>query len=210
MFNQRQLKIKLLFILLSFIDFAANAQTNKHEMALGLNYGFGHVLKNTDYTFTNSFIKGQFYFQLKKGRKLSYQLILQPEINFAKHQLLNLYFVRPEEYNYELKRERFTQLKNIQEYVLGIGFLIRKPISNKISTYALLSIGPMITNTETERLSKGFAFSDVLSIGVSAKLHRFNFDLRPSFRHNSNAGLHQLNSGINTFNFETGVYYQLN
>jgi hypothetical protein len=203
-------KTGYIFILMNMICFSCFAQVNKHTIAIGFNYGIGHAIKNTNYIFENRSVKGQFYYLLKKGRKLDYQLLFQPEINYAKHQLLNLYFVTPDEDNYQEKRTRFTQLKNIQEYVLGIGFLVRKPISNTISAYALLSTGPMITNTETERLSRGLAFSDVLSIGVSARLHRFNIDFRPSFRHNSNAGLQKLNSGINTLNLETGIYYQFN
>jgi hypothetical protein len=203
-------KVKFLIILFSLHSISCFSQVSNHQIGIGLNYGFGNQFKNKDYTFNNQFIKGQFYYLIKKGRKYEYQWLIQPEFNYAKHQLLNLYFVTPDENNYQEKRLRFTQLKSINEYILGFGFLIRRPISTTFSAYVLASIGPMITDTETERLSKGFAFSDVISMGITAKINRFNLDFRPSIRHTSNAGLQQLNSGINTLNFETGIYFQLN
>ena len=73
-----------------------------------------------------------------------------------------MYFVAHDEPDYLAKREKFTKLKDVKKYVLNIGFLVRKPVFESPSIYVLGSIGPMITDTETERLSKGFAFADVL------------------------------------------------
>jgi hypothetical protein len=93
--------------------------------------------------------------------------------------------------------------------VFHVGFLVRKPLSKQFSIYVIASIGPMITNTETERLSIGFAFSDVLGLGVSFHTKHVTFDFRPNVRHNSNAGLQNSNAGINTLNFEFGVIFPL-
>jgi hypothetical protein len=71
------------------------------------------------------------------------------------------------------------------------------------------SVGPLITDTETERLSKGFAFSDVLAVGLSTKIGTVTFDIRPSLRHVSNAGLNESNAGYNTKNIEFGVSFPL-
>ncbi|MES2417173.1 MAG: acyloxyacyl hydrolase [Bacteroidota bacterium] len=203
------MSIKNLFILFNLIVFTSAAQLHEPKLAIGLNYGFGGQTNNRNYSFSNRAIKAEVYYLINKGKKLEYQLLIEPELNYAKHQLLNLYFVTPDERNYEEKRDRFTKLKKIRSYILGIGLIVRASISAKISTYALVSIGPMVTDTETERLSKGFAFADVLGIGVTTKFKRFNLDLRPSFRHTSNAGLQKLNSGINALNFDTGISYQL-
>jgi hypothetical protein len=123
--------------------------------------------------------------------------------------LFNLYFVTPDEPNFQERRDRFTQLKDIIEWVFHLGFLVRKPISKQFSIYLIASIGPMITNTETERLSTGFAFSDVLGLGVSFYTKHATFDFGPNLRHNSNAGLQNSNAGINTFNFEVGAIFLL-
>jgi hypothetical protein len=201
---------KLLFglFLISSL-FKIFAQENGRNFAIGIHYGFGSEFNNNDYTFTNHFCKVQLYYELKRGNHFRYEILVQPEVNFAEHQLLNFYFVKPEEPNYIEKREEYTKLKPIHEYVLNLGFLVRKPVSKSCSFYVLGSIGPMITDTETERMSKGFAFSDVLAIGFTTKLKKLNFDVRPSIRHVSNAGITDQNSGYNTKNIEFGISYLL-
>lgn len=184
-------------------------QDNNSKLALGASYGFGNELKNTDYAYTNRYIKGQIYYSLIKTKKFEFQILLEPEINFATHQLLNLYFVTPDEPNFEELRDQYTKLKNIQEYVLHVGFIVRKPLSERFSVYVLGSVGPLITNTETERLSKGFAFSDVFGIGISYKIKNIILDFRPNLRHNSNAGLQSSNAGFNTLNYDFGIIFPL-
>lgn len=185
------------------------SQNSIHKKHIGFSYGFGNEIKNRNYSYTNSFYKVQLGYVLKETKNFKYELLLQPEINFATHQLLNLYFVTPEESNYIEKRERYTKLKDIHEYALGVGLCIRKPWSKSFSSYFLASIGPMITDTETERLSKGFAFSDVLAIGLSIKTNAIIFDFRPSLRHVSNGGLGKSNAGFNTSTIEFGVSFSL-
>lgn len=200
---------KTLIILILIFSLNTFSQQSKHPISIGLNYGFGSEVKNTNYTYTNHYYKLQFNYTLSKTKNFVYQILLQPEINFATHQLKNLYFVTPDEPDYIAKREKYTKLKNINEYVLGVGFLIRKPISKSLSIYVLGSVGPMITDTETERLTKGFAFSDVLSLGISFRTEKLIFDIRPSLRHNSNAGLQSSNAGFNTKNVEFGITFPL-
>lgn len=200
---------KILLVLIIIFSINAFSQQSKHPIAVGFNYGFGSEIKNKDYTYTNHYYKLQCYYTLRKTKNFEYQILLQPEVNFATHQLKNLYFVKPDDPDYLAKRERYTKLKDINEYVLGVGFLIRKPISKSLSFYVLGSVGPMITDTETERLTKGFAFSDVLSLGISFKTQKLIFDIRPSLRHNSNAGLQSSNAGFNTKNIEFGITFPL-
>ncbi|MDP5200106.1 acyloxyacyl hydrolase [Flavobacterium sp. DG2-3] len=201
----RKLLLGLLFLLGAKM---AGQERNSH-FSLGFNYGFGSEFNNRNYTFTNHFYKLQIYYKLKETKHFQYQILVQPEINFGKHQLLNFYFVKPETPNYQQKRDEYTQLKDVREYVLNCGFLIRKPIDKVCSFYILGSIGPMITDTETERMSKGFAFADVLALGFTTRYHEFRFDIRPSVRHVSNAGLGSSNAGYNTKNIEFGISYQL-
>lgn len=200
---------KLLLTLLLLYVVKMNAQQDNSRFAVGFNYGFGSEFNNRNYTFTNQFYKVQLYYKLKETKHFQYQILLQPEINFAKHQLLNFYFVKPDTPDYEQKRAEYTQLKSVREYVLNCGFLARKPIGKVCSVYALASIGPMITDTETERMSKGFAFADVFAIGFSVKLNKVQIDIRPDIRHVSNGGLSSTNSGYNTRNIEFGFSYSL-
>lgn len=185
------------------------AQEKVSKFAVGVSYGIGNELSNKDYTYTNRYVKGQLYYNLKQTKNFEFQILVEPELNFATHQLLNFYFVTPDEPNFQERRDRFTKLKDIKEYVLHVGFIVRKPLSKQLSIYALGSVGPMFTDTETERLSKGFAFSDVFGLGVSLQTEHITFDFRPNLRHNSNAGLQNSNAGFNTLNYEFGVLFPL-
>ncbi|MBS7255959.1 acyloxyacyl hydrolase [Flavobacterium branchiicola] len=201
---------KVLFCLILFlVVLQVKAQYKKENFRLGVGYGFGSEFSNKDYTFENHFYKMQLYYVLKKTKHFQYEILVQPEINFAKHQLLNFYFVKPEVPNFEEKRTEYTKLKDIREYVLNVGFLVRKPFNETYSVYVLGSVGPMITDTETERMSNGFAFADVLALGFSVNVKKLQFDVRPSIRHVSNAGLTSDNAGYNTKNIEFGILYQL-
>lgn len=200
---------RIFSVVLLFAVLHINAQQKSSDFRIGMSYGFGSEFNNTDYTFTNHFYKAQLYYRLKKTRNFEYDILVQPEINFGKHQLLNLYFVKPETPNFEEKRVEYMQLKNVHEYVLNLGFMVRKPIGKIFSCYVLGSIGPMITDTETERMSKGFAFADVLAVGFTAAYDQFQIDIRPSLRHVSNAGLGSSNAGYNTKNIEFGISYKL-
>ena len=201
---------KLLFTLSLLVSLnIANAQEKLHKFAIGLDYGFGNELKNTDYTYTNRYLKGQLYYKFRPYKKHNYEILIQPEINFATHQLINMYFVTPDEPDYEEKRAEYTKLKDIREYSIGFGFLYRRIFSDHFSMYVLGSVGPMVTDTETERLSKGFAFQDTFSLGFSYKTNGVNLDFRPNLRHISNAGLQNSNAGFNTLNFEFGISFPL-
>lgn len=199
----------ILIIIIIFCSIPFYAQDKGDRMDFGFAYGLGNEFKNRNYTYTNQYFKLQLYYKIKDTRNFKYEFVLQPELNFAKHQLLNLYFVEPDEPDFLAKREKFTKLKDVKEYVLNIGFMLRKPVFKSASIYVLGSIGPMITDTETERLSKGFAFADVLAIGFTFKVNRIGFDLRPSIRHISNAGLQKTNSGYNTKNIDFGFSFPL-
>ncbi|WP_289665877.1 acyloxyacyl hydrolase [Flavobacterium panacagri] len=199
----------IFFIILLFTLMRFKAQEINNKGRIGVNYGFGREFNNKDYTFTNRFYKVQLYYKLKETGSFQYEVLIQPEVNFGKHQLLNLYFVKPEVFNFEQKRIEYMRLKNVNEYVLNIGFLVRKPISKIFSCYALGSIGPMLADAETERMSKGFAFADVFAVGFTLDYKELQFDVRPSLRHVSNAGLGSSNAGYNSKNIEFGISCQL-
>jgi hypothetical protein len=189
------------------LSFACNAQQTPSDIKLGFSVGFGSEFKNRNYTYSNQYFKFQFVKTVKSTNRFSYDLVLQPEFNSGTHQLLNLYFVKPDEENYIEKRERYTKLKTCNEYILNIGLLMRYPLSKKLSLYVLGSVGPMYIDTATERLSKGFAFADVLALGVNYKIGQFILDFRPNLRHTSNVGLQDNNAGFNTSNIEIGVLF---
>jgi Lipid A 3-O-deacylase (PagL) len=185
-----RLFISFLFLLCSNLIWC---QSSKDSWKVGFSYGTGNAIKNTDYTYTNSSYKVLFYKKWRTYKKIDFTFFFGPEYNHASHQLLNFYFVKPETPDYEAKRDAFMQLKTINEGVLHLGMTVQK----------------MLTDTKTERLSKGFAFCDILALGYTLDFKYFALDVRPSFRHTSNAGLNTSNAGFNTKNIELGIVFPL-
>ncbi|MCF6212422.1 MAG: acyloxyacyl hydrolase [Flavobacteriaceae bacterium] len=204
-----------LFAILCLFALNINAQKKVWyaPSKIGFVYGYGEqgsvVLKNKDYSYSVNSIKAQFFYPLRKGT-LSLDLIVEPTIGFAKHQLLNFYFIEPDNPDYLAKREEFTQSKLLSEYILNIDLIVRHKIYKSHSIYALVSFGPMLINKRTERLAKGFAFAESIGMGISTKIaKKLYFDIRGRLRHISNAELQQPNSGINVVILETGFSFNL-
>jgi hypothetical protein len=185
----------LLFTSILFLFFSVlYSQDRNQRITLGFYYGFGNDISKSDYGYNSHYYKLQINYAIKKSKKIRYDLSIQPEINFAEFQSDNIVLSNP---------------ILIREYILNLGFKMSKPISEKCSVYLLGSIGPMISDTETVRLSKGFAFSDVVALGFSFKINKVVIDLRPSFRHVSNASIKKINHGYNIINAEFGICFPL-
>ncbi|PZR23090.1 MAG: hypothetical protein DI539_03985 [Flavobacterium psychrophilum] len=203
-------KILIVMLLCCAGLYAQETEKQTSRFAVGLAYGNGGEFNNTDYTYINSYVQGQLYYTLNPGKRWEFQVALQPEVNSARHRLKNYYFVKPEDgTNYEQKREAYMKLKDINEYILNVAFFARYNITKDFSMYAMGNVGPMITDTETERLTKGFAFCDVFAIGATYKFGNIALDVRPNVRHTSNAGLQNSNAGFNTKNIQFGVIVAL-
>lgn len=192
----------------------STAQIKKENFKFGINYGSGSQNKfpfNLDYyTHDVDFYKVQVNYLWKNKRKWSFEFNLEPAYYVAEHQLLHKWFVRPEDGDNFLElRDLYTQKRTIKEYVLNLGLLARYKIGNKLSVYSVGSVGPMVSDKATERLAKGFAFSDVLGFGTSYKVGQVLLDLRYSVRHTSNFEMKKPNSGHNTVNIEFGVLFGL-
>lgn len=176
-------------------------------------YGYGEqsgfLLKNKDYSYSSNTVKLQLFYPLKSG-KLSIDLLIEPTIGFAKHQLLNFYFIEPDEPDYLAKRAEFTQSKLLTEYILSNKLLLHYKVYKSNSVYVLAGIGPMLISKRTERLAKGLAFSETVGLGLSLKIGKnIYFDIRGILRHLSNAELKKPNSGINIVSFESGLNVKL-
>ena len=211
---------RVLIIILSalFFNTVYTQEIKKKEQVsrirLGLNYGqasqSNFLFNNRNYFYENNYFKGQINYLLKQQKRVSIELNIEPSIYFSKHQLLNEYFIKPESSpNYLNQREKYTKLRSFSEYVINFGVIYRYNIKNNFSGYAIGGVGPMISNQDTERLKKGFAFSDIIGVGISFKQKNILFDLRMTLRHNSNANLFKPNFGHNSLGFESGVTFQL-
>jgi len=208
--------LKIIFVFFLVFINKVNAQDTiqkNKKIKLGFNYGFGtqqsYPFNSKDYTYDVQFYKIQINYLISKKTKWSFEINVEPSIYFNEHQLLNKYYVQPNEDDYLKKREEFTKLKPLNEYVLNLGFLTRYHAFNNFSTYILGSVGPMYSDTDTERMNAGFAFSDIIALGLSYQINTFFLDFRYSMRHVSNANLSEPNNGYNSMNFEFGLTYQL-
>jgi len=212
-------KIALIFLVCIVLSTNTSAQDTEKKIQIktirfGLNYGqASHThfpIHDTDYLYENKYFKTQVNFLLKQGNKLRYELNIEPSIYFSKHQLLNKYYIQPEmDPNYLKSRDVYTQKRSFNEYAINLGILMRYKIYKSLSSYLLGSIGPMISGQNTERLKKGFAFSDIVGLGISNEMKRVRFDVRMTLRHCSNANLSQPNYGHNSLGVETGISFQL-
>ena len=191
-------------------NFSAYSQIKKENLKLGLSYGTGSQSKwpfdLKDYTHEINFYKLLLNYSISKKQKWAYEISIEPSYNIAEHQLLNKWFVKETDYDdYMEKRELYTQKRTIKEYVLNLGFLVRYSVYGDFSAYAIGGVGPMVSDNATERLAKGYAFSDVFGLGLSYEIKPFQFDFRYSVRHTSNLELKPPNSGHNTTNMEFSI-----
>ena len=209
MLGQKSYRIVLVICICIFSGSVVRSQSVFRPTSIGFAVGTGSEFKNRNYSHSAEFVKLELLYPLMKKKSIGLELLIQPEFNSAKHQMLNLFFVKPEMPNYEDLRALYSQNRTVNSYILNIGGLLRKQFSTAASCYVMLSVGPMYTNTQTERLSKGFAFSDVLAIGFSYKIKSVTIDLRPSLQHQSNAGLGDSNAGYNIKNVELSCAFQL-
>ncbi|UKM64019.1 acyloxyacyl hydrolase [Flavobacteriaceae bacterium GSB9] len=199
---------------LMFLPDQVHTQINKEHIKIGFASGVGsqsrYPFNQSDYTHEILFYKGQINFTLKEKRRWAYELHIEPGFNTIEHQLLNKWFVKEDDYkNYEEKKELFLKKRSINEYVLNFGFAVRYTIIKNFSSYVIGSVGPMISDKATERLAKGYAFSDVLGLGVSYQIEKWQLGFRYSIRHTSNLDMKYPNSGHNTTNTEFSILYQL-
>jgi len=180
---------------------------------LGLNHGYASqdnfLFHNKNYNYSNHYYKLQFNTPLHVSKILRLEAHLEPSIYISRHQLLNIGFIGEDRVNYQDLRNEFSMLKSFREYALNAGLLLRFKLSNQLSSYALGSIGPMIGEKRTERLAKGFAFSDIFGIGLAYDYQFVRFDFRMMVRHNSNAYLNFPNHGHNSLGFEAGIWFKL-
>lgn len=208
-----QIYFVLFFVLLNAQLLQAQEKRWYQPTRLGFMYGYGNqggiFLDDKDYSYSSNIFKLQLFYPLSQG-KFNLDLEFQPTVGFSKHQLLNFYFIQPNEPDYLEKRAEFTKSKLLTEYIMNTNLILSSKITNMVGVYIFIGVGPMLISKRTERLAKGFAFADNIGLGFSTRTKsKFNFDFRGSLRHLSNAELKHPNSGINIAIIELGVNFKL-
>ena len=196
------------FCISSFIFGQEETKTNKKLKKVGFLYNSAKqnniLFFDKDYDYKTNAFKFQFFYNLHQGKNWDFNLILQPQFQIAKHQLLNKFFVTPDEPNFEFLIEKFIQEKTISLYAFELGFQLRRKLFRKIYFEATLGLGAAYIDVETERLAQGFTFIENLSIGLAHKWHSNEVYIGTNLGHVSNFEIQLPNSGYNVFGFEIG------
>jgi hypothetical protein len=203
----------LIIIISLFIVSVSHAQETSRDIRFGFGFLIGKQnifpFNDLNYSHSQRGYRLQFNFPLRTG-KLSFELQFEPSVYIAEHQLLNPYFIQPSDApDYLHQREYYTQHRTITDFALNIGVVTRYNFNKHLSSYFLFSTGPTWLNTRSERQANGFAFSNVLSVGIAYKTGKFRFEFGPGVRHVSNANTHYPNGGHNSSTLDFGIAYTI-
>ena len=164
-------------ILLSFLFFINTTFSQEKKKSIlkpakiGFLYNFGtnenFIFNDIDYTYATNTLKAQAFYNLGTWKNLNFELIVQPQVQFLKHQLINESFVLETEEDYVEKRAEFTKPKTMNLYGLEFGFAVKKRLTDKLDFQGTVSLGFSYIDTRTERIAKGFTFIENFSVGFS-------------------------------------------
>lgn len=207
-------------ILFVFLFFAVNLMAQEKKTPklkpykIGFLYNFGaneyFFHDDPDYTYSTNTYKGQAFYKLGNWKSFDFELIVQPQVQFLKHQLINEQFITPDQENYLEKRLEFTKPKTMSLYSLEFGFSAKRKIINKLDVQASLSLGFSIIDTRTERLAKGFTFLENFSLGFNYNMFKNSYlYIGSNLGHVSNLDFQKPNDGYNILGLEVGYSFNL-
>ena len=212
------MKSVFLFGLLIFFSCLSNAQESKKGIQNIKKIGFlynnenekNFIFDDEDYSYTTNKLKLQAFYNLGKWKSLDFELILQPQVQVLRHQLINEQFVLPSEENYQEKRIEFTTPKTIYLYAFELGFVMKKEVIEKLNFLITIGLGVATIDTRTERLAKGFTFIENGSLGFTYKTSdKILLYLGSNIGHVSNFDTKRPNNGYSFVGFEIGFSYLL-
>jgi hypothetical protein len=212
------MKKDLLTFMLLLVVFLSYSQKEKKSILkptkIGFLYNFGtnenFINNDPDYTYSTNTYKLQAFYNLGSLKNFNFELIVQPQLQFLKHTLINEQFVTPDEENYLDKRTEFTRAKTMNLYALEFGFAVKKQLTRKLDFQGTISLGFSIINTRTERIAKGFTFIENFSLGFSHQTFTNSFIyLGTNYGHVSNLNFQKPNNGYNILGLEIGYSYIL-
>ncbi|WP_226789167.1 acyloxyacyl hydrolase [Polaribacter reichenbachii] len=209
-----------LIVLLFFISFSIVSQDVKKESKLK-PYKVGFLYNSAtnenflnddpDYDYSTNTYKAQAFYKLTNWKKFDIELIVQPQIQFIKHQLINEQYVTPDIDNFLEKREEFTQQKKMNLYGVEFGFAAKRQIFKKLALQGTISLGFNYIDTRTERIAKGFTFLENFSLGISYETFSDSYLYIGTnlFGHVSNLDFNLPNAGYNILGLEIGYSFKI-
>jgi hypothetical protein len=214
MFINKQLLSIILFCvsLLSFGQDKKKSVLKPYKIGFLYNYGSNEnfIFDDPDYTYTSNIYKGQAFYKLGKWKNVNFELIVQPQVQFLNHQLINEQYITPDQARYLEKRIEFTKAKTMNLYGLEFGFASKIKLTRKLDVQGSISLGFSYIDTRSERLAKGFTFIENFSIGLSHQVYEQSFlYIGSNFGHVSNLNFQKPNDGYNILGLEIGYSYLL-
>lgn len=216
----KKMKFKILFIFLSFSVFFSFSQEINNSKLKPYKIGFlyntatneNFLNDDPDYTYSTNTYKAQAFYELGNWKSLEFELIVQPQVQFLKHQLLNKWFVTPDQDHVQEKIDEFTKHKTMKLYALEFGFAAKKRFFKKLDFQGTISLGFSYIDTRTERLAKGFTFIENFSLGFSYNITKKSYLYIGTnfFGHVSNLNFQKPNDGYNILGLEVGYSFLLN
>jgi len=203
----------ILFFAFSFSIYGQKTTKNilkPYKVGVLYNYGTeeNFIFDDADYTYTSNILKGQAFYKLGNWKNFDFELIVQPQIQVIKHQLLNEQYVLPSEEDYQAKRTEFTKRKTIHLYALEFGFSAQTKIVEQLNLQGTVSLGFSSIDKRSERLAKGFTFIENFSVGFSYQAAKKTYlYLGTNFGHVSNLNFQKPNDGYNILGLEIGLSY---
>lgn len=179
--------------LLSNINETDAMKIKDHLISIGINPD--DIDLNVEYDYEVQFFQLQYYWAFLRKKTWGLDLLIQPQYNKTTYRHI----------------DNISDKTNGYEFGVNVGVLIRKNIfKDFLSLYAVLSTGPHYVSGTPQRQSSGFIFSDNLFVGLNVKLLKnIYLDIRPGFRHISNASLKHPNGGVNDFVISGGFLFNL-
>jgi len=210
----RKYFLLFLILVLSIKTVAQNSNSKLKPMKVGFLYAFGSNEQffhdDPDYTYTAKIFKGQAFYNLGNWKSLNFELIVQPQVQFLEHQLLNSFYVTPDQENYIIKIDEFTKKKNMNLYALEFGFSASKQLTSKLDVQASVSLGFSYIDTRTERLAEGFTFIENFALGLNYEIFNDQFLYVGShIGHVSNLNFQKPNDGYNLLGFQVGYSFSI-
>jgi hypothetical protein len=163
------------------------------------------IFNDTDYTYQIHALKAQFFYSLIEWKKWDFNLIIQPQVQTGEHQLLNPFFIQPEDgSDFEAQREQFTQERRLSLFAFELGFQFRREVLQDLFFEANFGLGVAYIDKDTERLAQGFTFIENISLGVAYPFKSSEIYIGGQIGHVSNFDFQLPNSGYDTLGFEIG------
>jgi hypothetical protein len=162
------------------------------------------LFNDKDYDYQTHVFKAQLFYSLIEWKKWDFNLIIQPQVQVAQHQLVNPFFIQPEDGNVEELRERFTQERTLSLLAFELGFQFRRETFKRLFFEANFGLGAAYIDKETERLAKGFTFIENISLGFAYQFKSSEIYVGGQIGHVSNLDLQMPNSAYDIMGFEIG------